>query len=728
MRVGWLRGTVIAAMLATAAHALAAAPATTLPGDRKAPVLISADQMTYDQTLGIVVASGHVEVAQGGQTMVADNLTYNEKTKVVTASGNVSLVDPSGNVAFADYMELTDDLKEGVIRDIRVLLSDRSRIAANSAVRTGGNRTDFSKGVFSPCELCKSDPTRAPLWQIKARKVTRDEVEQRINYNDAWMEIYGVPVAYMPFFSHPDPTAKRQSGFLQPTLSLSSRLGFGAQLPFYWVTSESSDVTIAPIVYTNQIPVFAGEFRQRVTNGLIQIDGSATYSNAGRDTDNSDPAFRGAIFSTNHFDIDDNWRWGLEANRTTDKNYLRVYNLANDTVLTSRLFAEGFYGRSYVLAQALSFQGLGNKYNNDHAPIVAPSLSFSYVSEPSRFGSYFTVNGNAMVLSRIAGRESRRLSLEADWTLPYTAPAGDVYTLTASLRGDAYWVIGQDPQDPTKVDPHGNTFSGFQGRFLPQISGEWRYPFTRHHDSFDEILQPIVSFSAAPNWGNPNKIPNEDSIDIEFDDTNLFRRDRFTGLDKVDSGQRVSYGVEWSAIAKDGGYASFFLGQAYQFNGNNNFSSGTGLNRNLTAVVGKIDVSPNQYLDLLYTYAFDINERKLLRNEATLTAGPRLLNGSVTYAFLNDDATGSGFSKRSEVYGTLRSQLTDYWSVLGTARADLINGRLLSYGGGVRYADECFDATATLTRNNFKDNQANVGTTVMVRFGFKYLGAFGTKF
>src|SRR5215468_413661 len=213
MRVGWLRGTVIAAMLATAAHALAAAPATTL----------------------------------------------------------------------------TDDLKEGVIRDIRVLLSDRSRIAANSAVRTGGNRTDFSKGVFSPCELCKSDPTRAPLWQIKARKVTRDEVEQRINYNDAWMEFYGVPVAYMPFFSHPDPTAKRQSGFLQPTLSLSSKLGFGAQLPFYWVTSESSDVTIAPIFYTGALPVFAGEYRQRVTNGLIQVDGSATYGSEGRDTNSEDP-------------------------------------------------------------------------------------------------------------------------------------------------------------------------------------------------------------------------------------------------------------------------------------------------------------------------------------------------------------------------------------------------------------------------------------------------------
>jgi LPS-assembly protein len=150
------------------------------------------------------------------------------------------------------------------------------------------------------------------------------------------------------------------------------------------------------------------------------------------------------------------------------------------------------------------------------------------------------------------------------------------------------------------------------------------------------------------------------------------------------------------------------------------------LNRNLTAIVGKIDLSPNQYLDLLYTYDFDINERKFLRNEVTLTAGPRLLNGSLTYAFLHSNSTGSGFKDREEVYGTLRSQLTDYWSVLANARADLKSGRLLNYGFGVRYADECFDTTATLTQNNFQNKESNAGTTIMFRFGFKYLGAFTT--
>ena len=104
------------------------------------------------------------------------------------------------------------------IRDIRVLLSDRSRLAAASGLRTGGNTTVFKKGVFSPCELCRDDPTRAPLWQLKAVEIEHDQEEQVIRYRDAWMEIFGIPIFYTPYFEHPDPTVERKSGLLAPTV------------------------------------------------------------------------------------------------------------------------------------------------------------------------------------------------------------------------------------------------------------------------------------------------------------------------------------------------------------------------------------------------------------------------------------------------------------------------------------------------------------------------------
>ena len=129
------------------------------------PALISADQLTYDEKNGLVIASGNVEISQEDRILLADEVSYNLNTDIVTAKGNVTLVEPSGNTVFADYAEITGDLKEGFVRDIRVLLTDGTRLAAASGTRTGGNRTEFRKGVFSPCNLCREDPSRAPLWQ-----------------------------------------------------------------------------------------------------------------------------------------------------------------------------------------------------------------------------------------------------------------------------------------------------------------------------------------------------------------------------------------------------------------------------------------------------------------------------------------------------------------------------------------------------------------------------------
>ncbi|HLJ21143.1 MAG TPA: LPS-assembly protein LptD, partial [Stellaceae bacterium] len=100
--------------------------------NRSQPVLFVADEIQQDEDLGLVVAKGHVEFSQRDQTLLADVVTYNQKTNLVTASGHVALMDPSGEVVFGDYMELSDDMRDGFIKNVRALLSDRSRIAGNT--------------------------------------------------------------------------------------------------------------------------------------------------------------------------------------------------------------------------------------------------------------------------------------------------------------------------------------------------------------------------------------------------------------------------------------------------------------------------------------------------------------------------------------------------------------------------------------------------------------------
>ncbi len=725
MRERWLRGWILAVALLWAPASFAQSLGT----PSNAPVLITADQVTYDRDLGVVVASGHVEVSQDDRVLKADTLTYNERQKTVNASGNVALVDGAGNVAFADYMEVTDDLKNAVIQNIRMLLADKSRMAAASGHRTGPV-DELDKAIYSPCKPCAEDPLRPPIWQLKADRVIHDNVEHTIVYHNAWMEIFGLPIFYTPYFSHPDPTVKRKSGFLPPRISSSGQLGVQFQIPYYWVTGPDSDLTLNPIIATGANPVFSGQYRQRLDNGKFQIAGSATISD--RTTTDSNGItttdtnqLRGHVFAKGQFDLNPTWRAGFDVNRASDKDYLRLYGFPNnfDRSLDSTVFVEGFDGRSYASARAYAFQGLRDADINSQAPIVAPLLNYNLVSNPGPAGAYWTIDANLMALSRIEGRESRRISGKLGWVLPYTAPAGDIYKLTASLRADAYWVNGVNPSDPNNPAPGGPTENGFAGRIFPQLTFDWRYPFVRRAFGLNQVFEPIFSASVAPNGGNVALIPNEDSLDFQFDETNLFAADRFTGLDLVDNGQRVSYGVKYSVYGDNGAHGSLMVGQSYQFNKNNAFTAGSGQTSQLSNVVGALDISPSSALDLLYRFQVQTNPLSFLRQEfgMHLNAGP--FDIGVDYAFLNGSINdGSTLGEQQEFNAFARATINDNWSVFLSGRQDLESNQTLEYGGGVTYTNECITLSLLGSRSNYSTEELTPDTRFLLLISFKNLG------
>lgn len=690
------------------------------------PALISADQVTFDEKLNIVTASGNVEISQGDRIVKADAVSYNMNTNVVSATGNVALLEPTGEVLFAEYVELTQDLREGFIRDIRVLLSDRSRLAAANGQRSGGNRTVLNRAIFSPCNLCKDDPTKAPLWQLKANKVIHDQAEQEIRYYDARMEIFGIPVAYTPYLSHPDPTVKKKSGFLAPTFRESDTLGFSAQVPYFWNIAPNQDLTFAPIITSEQGPVAAGEYRHLFTNGFLDISGSATIADReDRNNEIEEERFRGHIDAEGRFDIDDTWRWGFDVRRSSDDTYQRVYDFGSDRTLTSRAFVEGFRGRNYAAVNSFAFQGLRESDNNDESPIILPLADYNFVSEPLVADSVVRLDANLLALTRPEGRDSRRASLVGGWDLPFTSPLGDSYKFTAQVQADGYWVNGVDP-DSDNVNPSGSTFDGFTGRVFPQLAAEWRYPWIQNNESFSQVIEPIVQVIAAPNGSNPGEIPNEDSRDFEFDDTNIFSLNRFAGLDRVDSGSRVNYGFKWS-LFQGVGSSEAFIGQSYAFKENDDFSENSGLADHFSDFVGRVRINPIDEIDLLYRFRVDDEDFEARRNELSLTVGPPLLRLGVNYLFLGDTSEVDEFDDREEVTVTVSSQLSQYWSAFASHRRDIEEENSLETRIGLTYQDECFLIEGIVERTFFNDRDLEPEDTFAVRFVFKHLGEFSTN-
>ena len=155
------------------------------------------------------------------------------------------------------------------------------------------------------------------------------------------------------------------------------------------------------------------------------------------------------------------------------------------------------------------------------------------------------------------------------------------------------------------------------------------------------------------------KFPNEDSRSTEFDETNLFSANRFSGTDRVEGGQRVVYGLRTGLFGSSGGASTLIVGQSYRFRDSSPFENGSGLEDQFSDIVASLQISPGSAFDLLYKTRFDKDSFRARRTEITTIAGPRALKLDLNYVFFDRTAE---FADREEVTAGLTSQITERWS------------------------------------------------------------------
>jgi len=701
--------------------------------DNDQPVHITADQIVHDNDLGVVTAKGRVEIAQAGRTLSADVVSYNLKQDVITSSGNVVMTEATGEVTFADYFELTGDFKNGVAHEIKVLLADHSRLAAASATRVGGTRTDFDKAVYTPCEPCRDHPERVPLWQAKAERVTHNQDEQRVEYRDVWMEIDGIPVAYTPYLSHPDPTVKRRSGFLTPTIGNSSSLGAAVSTPYYFVLSDQEDLTFSPrwllsnpsstATSTYEAPdnvgdsalqhvVLAGEHRWAGAYGQAKTVGSLTADRANGD-------LRGHVDSVGVFDLDHNWRSGWDIQRQSDDTYANVYGYRipmDKPWLTSRLYAEDFGRRDYSVVEGFAFQGVTNTDDNiDKSPLVLPHLAYSHISMPDRWGGTWHLDGDALAYTRVEGTSADRLSQQIGWTRPLTTSLGDQYTFTTSVRADGF-----------HSDALPQVGSAETGRVYPTVATNWRFPFINESSTLPQVITPMAMVAYSPVGGNSMKMPNEDSSDFELDEINVFRPNRLPGLDRVEGGLRGAYGFRYAAYPYRGGQVTAQLAQGWRQHTDATFAPDSGFADNLSDYLGNVTLSPAANANLFNRFRLDHDNLHTARDEVGVSAGPKAINTSLAYGYFEKSVSTvdeSVFPRRHYIAASVNSAISQFWSFNAASNWDMAhNGNNLGWVAKAIYNDECFAVTTNFIRNLTSDRDYLAGYSVSLVLVFKTFG------
>lgn len=708
---------ILGTFLSTSAGSHEPAPAS--PG-----TLLKADSVHVDHELSLIIARGQVQVYGKDRILKADTVSYNRITKRLTASGHVELFEPSGDVLSANYIELSDDLRDGFLKGLGAVLTDDSRLAAVSGVRIGGHTTQLNKAVYSPCALCKADPERPPLWQIKSETILWDEIEKEISYTDATFEMWGVPVFYTPYLSHPDPSVHQKSGLISPTVGSSSSLGFILSSPYYFALAPYHDLTLSPLVTTKGGIFMGSQYRRRFQSGEINLDGSIGRSRRiiETSTERRTEKPRWHINSGAKFDLSKHWRTKIKLQRASDQTYLRqypYYGVDSVNTLISQGVAEGFYGQNYLRFRSFWFQGLRESDRDKKTPYILPLMEGSYISKPlGPWGLRWTLNGNTLVLGRQKGTQVRRASLDSGAHIPYLSPFGDVYTFGINLRTDLYHV-----HQPTLDKFHQSRVAGFTGRVFPQGYINWRYPFINNQTAYQLLLEPCLSFITGPNVGAQHRIPNEDSPILEPDDHSFMDRNRFPGLDRLDGGTRLNYGLKFSTTLKSGGTGYMFFGQSHSFSEPSSTLNTTGLDRKWSDYFGHIGLTFTPYADLRYRFRLDRNSLEPNRSELVGRFGTPLFNVTVDYIslpkFIGEEKGQSG--KQAQV--ELQSNFIKSWTArIGTTRDLGKGGGALSEHAGLLYQDECFGLDMSFTKTHYEDRDLKPETILMFRLIFKNLG------
>ncbi|VAW10992.1 LPS-assembly protein LptD @ Organic solvent tolerance protein precursor [hydrothermal vent metagenome] len=697
-------------------------PLNQLGVPQNSPVLLEADSLTYDSRTETAIATGNATVYYGDYTIRADKITYDQKTDTVVAYGNVQVTEPDGAVVTADSLELSDELREGFIRSISVALANNARIAAVRGRRTGGNVTEFDDAIYTACKRCEDNPSAPLTWELKAVKIRHNQLEKTVEYEDVTLELFGQPVAYIPYFFHPDPTVKKKSGFLAPSFSASSFYGAGVRVPYFWNIAPNYDLTIQPLVTSKQGPLFDFKWRQRTEKGYYTIRPTFIWQADPPAEAPGNETFRGSISTEGRFDINSQWSWGWDATAVTDDTYLRRYGINGATDLTSTAYLKGISERNYFALQGYIFKGLLDGDTDNSSPEVLPLIDHNYIFDQSLWGGELALDTTVASLSRDQGADSTRLSTDLSWERQFVAPGGNVFRPFWNLRGDVYSVDNV----PNAAAPGGVNGSDTVGRFLPAAGLEWRLPIVGDTNVGTFVFEPIAQIIARPSETGRDDIPNEDSVAFAFDASQLFDRNKFSGVDRYEGGTRANVGFRFTVSDVSGGFSEFTFGQSYQIAGTNSFDTRSGLEESRSDYVGSFFYRPNENLKIAARARLDKDNFELKATEVGVTANYEKVTASVSYANIEKEANPLEFSDRQEINFTTSVQVAERWKIFGNMSFDIENSDRLQEGIGIGYGDECLGFSLAYTQTHFEDRDIQPEQRIMLTFLLTTLG--GTSF
>ncbi|WP_285017794.1 LPS assembly protein LptD [Novosphingobium sp. fls2-241-R2A-195] len=709
------------------------------------PVAFEADDVQYEQNSEVVTATGNVVLRRRDdkgqvQSVRADKVTWNRQSGKILADGNVRMVDQDGNQLYTEQVELTDELKTGMMENLLLVMREGGRLAALKGERIANGDVILNKAAYTGCDVTDDDGCpKKPSWRIVAKQVIYSDTQKRVRFKDARIELFGV--VQLPLLGLTISTdGHAVSGFLMPDLKSSPSNGIEIAQSYYWKLAENRDLTGTVSAFTQAAPMASLQYRALTDKGAYQITGLATassripiYSGTGEEITSGERSFRGYIFANGKFQLDDNWSVTASIRRATDRTFLRRYDNNRDDRLRSMVEVERIDQDSYFTIAGYATQTMVANRTQGLIPVALPMIDYRRRIDDPLLGGKFELQANSLAISRTDGQDTQRAFASAQWSLRQLTNMGQEITFTGLVRGDVY----HSSDNALTTEDLYRGLSGWQQRGIATAAVDVKWPLVGQAFGGTQVLTPRVQLVASPHVKNL-AIPNEDSRAVDLDTGNLFALNRFPGYDRVEDGVRFTYGFDWQ-FERPRWKIKTTVGQSVRLSNQNTvLPDGTGLSNKTSDIVGRTEIRYRDFLNFIHRFRVDKDTMAVRRNEFDAVIGNTQSYLELGYTRLNRNIVNDieDLQDREELRAAGRIAFARYWSMFGSAVVNMTSRKdNPEYGSngfqplrtrfGAAYEDDCVQISLTWRRDYVALGDVKRGDSFQLGFALKNIGGGG---
>ena len=577
--------------------------------------IIESSNVILDRNLNTLFSDKQTlitDLTNNNSKISMDDFNFSITNKILTAN-NIKINDNEGNIFNVEKIKYNIKTNEILGKDFNMSFSNKGLNSKENEPRLKGNAlfytsdiTKIDKGVFTTCK--KNDS--CPPWILQSEKIEHDKGKKRIRYNKALLKIYDIPVLYFPKFFHPDPTVKRQSGFLMPQFSQSSNLGSYLVTPYFNVISESSDLTFSPRIYGNGNALYQAEYRKIKKNSEHIVD----FSVLNKDSISFNSSSSTHFFLNSKYNLDlynfDQSKLSLKIQKTSNDKYLQTHKLESPLIESKDLLHSSL--NFDVSKEGLEFAIKTEAYENLNLPqsdrfeYVFPS--FSVIKNISQFD-----NGSLTIETSGDNKHYNTNINEKSLVNDLKYKSYDRISTIGMVSG--YEVLFKNfnvkSKNSTKYNDNGeNTLQSL-------INYEMKYPLQKIDKKSLRTFTPKISARYSP-----NKSKNKSLVDRNIDLNNIFSTNRIGFSDTVEGGQSITIGGEYnlynnSNLSKE--ILSINLASVLRDVENNKLPINTTIGKKYSDILGNIYFDANNFLDFDYNFSLDNDLQTLNFNQIKST-------------------------------------------------------------------------------------------------------------